>query len=120
MSHALFAKNEVALLQDKLQVRDGSETESQFQELRDELQRQVRVIFPSGAPSACRNCMETNCKVVCLQLLEEKLLRTETAYQEIKQRERILTLEKDAILKSCGEEKMQAVEVYVLVTHAVP
>lgn len=81
-----MSENEVALLQDKLQVRDGSETESQFQELRDELQRQVR-------------------------LLEEKLLRTETAYQEIKQRERILTLEKDAILKSCGEEKMQAVEV---------
>ncbi|CAN7982722.1 unnamed protein product, partial [Ixodes hexagonus] len=81
-----MSENEVAILQDKLQVRDGSETESQFQELRDELQRQVR-------------------------LLEEKLLRTETAYQEAKQRERQLALEKDEILKSCGEEKTQAVEV---------
>uniref|UniRef100_L7LUY7 Uncharacterized protein n=1 Tax=Rhipicephalus pulchellus TaxID=72859 RepID=L7LUY7_RHIPC len=80
-----MAENEVARLQEKLQGRDGSETESQFQDMKDELTRQV-------------------------QTLEAKLSQAEAACEQLKLQERQLLLERESLLRSCAEDKAQAIE----------
>lgn len=80
-----MAQNEVARLQEKLQGRDGSETESQFQDMKDELTRQV-------------------------QTLEAKLCQMEAACEKLKLQECQLLLERESLLKSCAEDKAQAIE----------
>lgn len=80
-----MTENEVARLQEKLQGRDGSETESQFQDLKDELTRQV-------------------------QALENKLCQTEAAYERLKFQEKQLLLEKEMVIRSCAEDKAQAID----------
>lgn len=80
-----MAENEVARLQEKLQGRDGSETESQFQDMKDELTRKV-------------------------QTLEAKLCQAEAACEQLKQQERQLLLERESFLRSCAEDKAQAIE----------
>lgn len=80
-----MTENEVARLQEKLQGRDGSETESQFQDLKDELTRQV-------------------------QTLENKLCQTEAAYERLKFQEKQLLLEKEMVIRSCAEDKAQAID----------
>nr|XP_037278906.1 centrosomal protein of 152 kDa-like [Rhipicephalus microplus] len=81
-----MAENEVARLQEKLQGRDGSETESQFQDMKDELTRQV-------------------------QTLEAKLSQAEAACEHLKQQERQLLLERESLLRTCAEDKAQAIEM---------
>lgn len=80
-----MTENEVARLQEKLQGRDGSETESQFQDIKDELLRQV-------------------------QTLEAKLCQAEAACEQFKLQERQYLLERDSLLKSCAEDKAQAID----------
>ncbi|XP_065307447.1 centrosomal protein of 152 kDa-like [Dermacentor albipictus] len=81
-----MAENELARLQDKLQGRDGSETESQFQDMKDELTRQV-------------------------QTLEAKLCQAEAACEQLKLQERQLLFEREALLRSCAEDKAQAIDM---------
>ncbi|KAL1426361.1 hypothetical protein MTO96_003370 [Rhipicephalus appendiculatus] len=80
-----MAENEVARLQEKLQGRDGSETESQFQDIKEELTRQV-------------------------QTLEAKLSQAEAACEQLKLQEQQLLLERESLLRSCAEDKAQAIE----------
>lgn len=80
-----MTENEVARLQEKLHGRDGSETESQFQDLKDELTRQV-------------------------QTLENKLCQTEAAYERLKFQEKQLLLEKEMVIRSCAEDKARAID----------
>ncbi|XP_077483208.1 centrosomal protein of 152 kDa-like [Amblyomma americanum] len=80
-----MTENEVARLQEKLQGRDGSETESQFQDIKDELLRQV-------------------------QTLEAKLCQAEAACEQFKLQERQHQLERESLLRSCAEDKAQAID----------
>lgn len=80
-----MAENELARLQEKLQGRDGSETESQFQDMKDELTRQV-------------------------QTLEAKLCQAEVAREQLKLQEHQLLFERESLLRSCAEDKAQAID----------
>lgn len=82
-----ISEDEVARLQEKLQGRDGSETESQFQDVKsDELVRKIKS-------------------------LEEKMRELDVSYQRAKQEEANLRTERETLLYTCATEKAQAVEV---------
>ncbi|XP_064471209.1 centrosomal protein of 152 kDa-like [Ornithodoros turicata] len=82
-----LSEDEVARLQEKLQGRDGSETESQFQDLKhDELVRQIKV-------------------------LEQKIRDMDDSYQKAKRDEASLRAERESLLYTCAAEKAQAVDI---------